>query len=60
MSFILVADGVEYQSLEGGFGPTGDGKYEVPIRYDLIEGYKNLSLRAENGATDGSEDIVLK
>ena len=60
MSFILVADGVEYQSLEGGFGPIVNGKYEVPIRYDLIEGYENLSLRAENGATDGSEDIVLK
>lgn len=67
ISYVLVADGVEYRNLDGAYGVNADGNFVVGIRYDLPESVSSLTLRptslgveyADGAAEYEREEIIL-
>ena len=63
MDYVLIADGVEYRNVDGGFGiDRHTGRWHVMIRYDLPESAQSLILvpyRHGVGLVD-EEKIVIR
>lgn len=43
-TYTLIADGVEYSNIDGGFGVNKNGQFFIRIRYDLPESRNSLTL----------------
>lgn len=65
IDYVLIADGVELENRDGGFGVNKEGKYFIGIRYDLPESAHSLmlvptssGLKDPKGAYE-NENIIL-